>query len=57
MGSIIVQSGMMKDLFVLQEPPFPSQGSIFMVFDDLKYGWASGTLSSRSTQFLLKRIL
>lgn len=31
----IVQNGMMKDLSVLQEPPFTDQGSIVEVFTDL----------------------
>ena len=31
----IVHNGMMKDLSVLQEPPFTDQGSIVEVFTDL----------------------
>ena len=31
----IVQNGMMKDLSVLQEPPFTDQGSIIEIFTDL----------------------
>jgi type I restriction enzyme R subunit len=31
----IVHNGMMKDLSVLQEPPFIDQGSIVEVFTDL----------------------
>ncbi|HAL19627.1 MAG TPA: hypothetical protein DCP17_02600 [Ruminococcaceae bacterium] len=31
----IVQNGMMKDLSVLQEPPFTDRGSIVEVFTDL----------------------
>ena len=31
----IVQNGMMKDLSVLQEPPFTDQGSVVGVFTDL----------------------
>ncbi len=31
----IVQNGMMKDLSVLQEPPFTDQGSVVEVFTDL----------------------
>ena len=31
----IVNNGMMKDLSVLQEPPFTDQGSIVEVFTDL----------------------
>jgi type I restriction enzyme R subunit len=36
----IVQNGMMKDLSVLQEPPFTDQGSIVEVFTDLTV-WAA----------------
>lgn len=35
----IVHNGMMKDLSVLQEPPFTDQGSIVEVFTDLTL-WA-----------------
>ena len=35
----IVHNGMMKDLSVLQEPPFTDQGSIVDVFTDLSV-WA-----------------
>ena len=35
----IVQNGMMKDLSVLQEPPFTDRGSIVEVFTDLTL-WA-----------------
>ena len=35
----IVQNGVMKDLSVLQEPPFTDQGSIVEVFTDLSL-WA-----------------
>ena len=35
----IVRNGMMKDLSVLQEPPFTANGSILQVFDDLRV-WA-----------------
>ena len=35
----IVHNGMMKDLSVLQEPPFTDQGSIVEVFTDLAL-WA-----------------
>ena len=31
----IVRNGMMKDLSVLQEPPFTDQGSVVEVFTDL----------------------
>ena len=31
----IVRNGMMKDLSVLQEPPFTNQGSVVEVFTDL----------------------
>ena len=31
----VVQNGMMKDLSVLQEPPFTDQGSVVEVFTDL----------------------
>ena len=31
----IVQNGIMKDLSVLQEPPFTDQGSIIEIFTDL----------------------
>ena len=31
----IVHNGMMKDLSVLQEPPFTDQGSIVEIFDDI----------------------
>ena len=31
----IVQNGMMKDLSVLQEPPFTDRGSVVEVFTDL----------------------
>ena len=31
----IVQNGMMKDLSVLQEPPFTDRGSIVEIFTDL----------------------
>ena len=31
----IVHNGMMKDLSVLQEPPFTDQGSIVDIFDDI----------------------
>ena len=36
----IVHNGMMKDLSVLQEPPFTDQGSIVEVFTDLTV-WAA----------------
>ena len=36
----IVHNGMMKDLSVLQEPPFTDQGSIVEVFTDLSL-WAA----------------
>ena len=32
----IVQNGMMKDLSVLQEPPFTDQGSVVEIFTDQK---------------------
>ena len=35
----IVHNGMMKDLSVLQEPPFTDQGSIVEIFTDLSL-WA-----------------
>ena len=35
----IVKNGMMKDLSVLQEPPFTDCGSVVEVFDDLSV-WA-----------------
>ena len=35
----IVQNGMMKDLSVLQEPPFTDQGSVVELFTDLNI-WA-----------------
>lgn len=31
----IVQNGMMKDLAVLQEPPFTDRGSVSDIFSDL----------------------
>ena len=31
----VVQNGMMKDLSVLQEPPFTDQGSVVELFTDL----------------------
>ena len=35
----IVQNGVMKDLSVLQEPPFTDQGSVVEIFTDLSV-WA-----------------
>ena len=35
----IVHNGMMKDLSVLQEPPFTDQGSVVEIFTDLSV-WA-----------------